>query len=90
MQKLYESDSFVVVRFDVPAAGAVDGAPAVSRGGYEIVDRHARREIFLEGLMAEHFKQGVQALVDKNPTEEAFDEFLSGYCGLAHQPVTLH
>lgn len=90
MQMLYQSESFVVVQFDVPAAGVVEGGMTLTRGGYEIVDRHARREIFLEGLMAEHFKQGVQALVDSNPTEEAFDSFLSGYCGLAQQPVTLH
>lgn len=90
MQMLYQSESYVVVQFDVPAAEPVDGEVAEPRGGYEIVDRHARREIFLNGLMAQHFQQGVQALVNSNPTEEAFDEFLSGYCGLAQQPVSLH
>lgn len=88
MQTLYQSDSFVVVRFDMPVADAPEGTP--SRGGYELVDRHARREIFLDGLLAEHFQQGVQALVDSNPTEEAFDEFIGRYCALAQQPVTLH
>lgn len=93
MQMLYNSDSFVVVQFDVPpatagVAGAADNQPA--RGGYEIVDKFARREIFIEGAVAESFKQGVQALVENNPTEEAMDEFIARYCALAQHPVTLH
>ncbi|MDH5340486.1 MAG: DUF3567 domain-containing protein [Rubrivivax sp.] len=89
MQMLYNSDSFVVVRFDVPGTDTPD--PALPRrGGYEIVDKFARREIFIEGAVAESFKQGVQALVDSNTGEEAFDEFIAGYCALAQQPVTLH
>lgn len=89
MQMLYHSDSYVVVRFDVPAAGE-PGQPALTRGGYEIVDRHARREIFLDGLLAEHFRQGVQALVDSQPTEEAMDAFIGRWTSLAQQPVALH
>jgi Protein of unknown function (DUF3567) len=88
MQMLYQSDSYVVVQIDLPAAPSADGP--LTRGGYEIVDRRARREIFLEGRMAEHFKQGVQALVDGNPTEEAVDEFISGFSGLAQQPLAMH
>jgi hypothetical protein len=96
MHMLYNSDSFAVVRFDVPGQApdptAPDGskpAPA-GRGGYEIVDKLARREIFIEGAVAESFKQGVQALAETDPTEEAFDEFIGRYCALAQQPVTLH
>ncbi len=88
MQTLYQSDSFIVVRFELPVADAPADAP--TRGGYELVDRHARREIFLDGLLAEHFQQGVQALVASNPTEEAFDEFFGRYSALAQQPVNLH
>lgn len=89
MQMLYHSDSFVVVRIDVPA-DAAGGSPAPARGGYEIVDRLAGREIYIEGLLAERFRQGVQALVDSNPSEEAFDEFIGRWTVLAQQPVTLH
>lgn len=93
MQMLYNSDSFVVVQFDVPpvaagVAGAGEDQPA--RGGYEIVDKFARREIFIEGAVAESFKQGVQALAENDPTEEAMDEFIARYCALAQHPVTLH
>lgn len=98
MQMLYNSDSFIVVRFDVPAPtapdapGAPDAAatPALGRGGYEIVDKLARKEIFLEGLMAESFKTGVQAIVDGEATPEAFDAFISRYTALAQQPVVAH
>lgn len=96
MQMLYNSDSFAVVRFDVPqqtpdgAASDGNGAAPIGRGGYEIVDKLARREIYIEGALAESFKQGVQALAESDPTEEAFDEFIGRYCVLAQQPVTLH
>ena len=66
MQMLYNSDNFAVVQFDVPAsAGAEEhGAPVgLMRGGYEIVDKFARKEIFLEGALAESFKEGVQKIL---------------------------
>ncbi|HKX95145.1 MAG TPA: DUF3567 domain-containing protein [Methylibium sp.] len=88
MQMLYNSDSFAVVQFDVAPE---DGAP-LTRGGYEIVDKFARKELFLEGLLAEQFKQGVQALIDASPEPgvEEFDAFIAGYSSLAQQPVVLH
>ena len=84
MQMLYNSDSFVVVAFELPASGT----PA--RGGYEIVDKFARKEIFLEGAVAAQFQQGVQALAESEPTQEAMDEFIGRYTVLAQQPVVLH
>ena len=89
MQMLYNSDNFVVVQFDVPAPEQGEGQ-GLSRGGYEIVDKHARREIFIEGLLAESFKAGVQELAKTESEPEVFDEFISGYCVLAQNPVTLH
>ena len=92
MHMLYNSDSFVVMVFEVPGEGAVtgEGAPVLSRGGYEIVDKFARKEIYLQGALAESFQQGVQALVKQGPTEEAMDEYIAGYTTLAQQPVVLH
>jgi Protein of unknown function (DUF3567) len=56
MQMLYNSDNFAVVQFDFApmqnaAERAVSGASPVDlrRGGYEIVDKSVRREIFIEG-----------------------------------------
>ena len=91
MNMLYNSDSFVVVEFDVPAlAGSLSVGGELRRGGYEIVDKFARKEIYIEGALAESFKKGVQALVDgPNPNPEAFDEFIEGFTHLAHQPLVL-
>ncbi len=92
MQMLYNSDSFVVVAFEVPGTepAAEGDQGSVPRGGYEIVDKFARKEIFLHGEVAASFQQGVQALVDSGPTEEAMDEFIGRFTVLAQQPVVLH
>jgi Protein of unknown function (DUF3567) len=88
MQMLYNSDHYVVVAFDMSAEG--DGNQALPQGGYEIVDKFARRGIFLNGAAAESFKRGVSELVERGPSEEEVDDFISGYTLLAQQPVILH
>ena len=102
MQMLYNSDSFAVVLFDVAAAvpaaapaseNPADTAPArasLSHGGYEIVDKFARKEIFLQGAMAESFKQGVEALIQTQPSEEEIDDYIGRFASLMQQPVVLH
>ena len=88
MQLLYNSDSYAVLQIDVdlPDAQAEGGA----RGGYEIVDKFARKGIFIEGAVARSFKDGVQALIDNGPSQEALDDYIAGYTLLAQQPVNLH
>jgi hypothetical protein len=92
MQMLYNSDSFVVVQFDVTPEGQApdEGSQALTRGGYEIVDKFARKEIFIEGAMAASFKAGVEALIETSPSEEEFDDFIERYASLMHQPVVVH
>jgi Protein of unknown function (DUF3567) len=104
MQMLYNSDSFVVVAFEVPTpppaadgpADLGDSAPAAAapRGGFEIVDKLAGKEIFIQGPVAASFQQGMQALVAEADSQEAalaaVDEYLAGYATLAQQPVRLH
>jgi hypothetical protein len=110
MQTLYNSDSFVVVAFDLPGPDAADAADAstdagaglpaaiapLRRGGFEVIDKLARKEIFIEGALAEHFRQGVQALVAERPDQPpealqtVIDDFIAGYTALAQQPVLLH
>jgi hypothetical protein len=87
MHMLYNSDSFAVVRFDVPAEGA-EAAPR--RGGFEIVDKFARKEIFIDGTLAESFKQGVEALMQRDPSEEEIDAYIERFASLMQQPVVLH
>ena len=89
MLMLYNSDNFAVVQFDVPPADE-DEAGTLTRGGYEIVDKFARKEIFLEGAMAQTFKEGVEALIETSPSEEELDDFIGRFTSLAQQPVILH
>ena len=101
MQMLYNSENFAVVKIDVAAdAGANTGAQAnavmvvepaaTSRGGYEIVDKFARKEIFLEGEVAMQFKAAVDALVKTGPSEDDLDELIGRYTAMAQQPLVLH
>jgi hypothetical protein len=94
MQLLYNSDSFAVVRFGVAPDAPADASVAVPGGGFEIVDKFARKEIFLQGAMAENFQRGVNALVAQaSPTgldEEALEDFIAGFTVMAQQPLTLH
>ena len=95
MHTLYNSDSFVVVSFELPAAEGSDPAPH-PRGGYEIVDKIARKEIFIEGAVARSFQQGVQALVAERSEggpevlNAVLDDYIAGFTALAQQPVVLH
>ncbi len=89
MHTLYQSDSFVVLRIEVPGSDA-PGGKGPARGGYEIVDRLAQREIFLDGLLAERFQQAALALAQTQPSEEDCDAFIGRWSALAQQPLTLH
>jgi hypothetical protein len=100
MHMLYNSDSYAVVLFDVaaavpPALGQAQAGEApvgepLSHGGYEIVDKFARKEIFLQGVMAESFKEGVEALIQTRPSEEEIDDYIERFASLMQQPVILH
>jgi hypothetical protein len=88
MQMLYNSDSFAVLQIDF---GRPDEAQAgVTRGGYEIVDKFARKDIFIEGAVAQSFRDGMQALIEAGPSEESLDAYIAGYTALAQLPVLLH
>jgi oligoendopeptidase F len=92
MHMLYNSDNYAVVQIDVMAEQAASGSDesALTRGGYEIVDKFARKELFIEGALAEQFKEGVDALIESSPSVEEFDAYLEMYAGLAHHPVVMH
>jgi hypothetical protein len=80
---------------DAADAEGASGSPLASgmpwaRGGYEIVDKLARKEIFLEGAMADHFREGVQALIHSGGSEDEMDDYMDRYTALAQQPVVLH
>jgi hypothetical protein len=92
MHLLYQSDSYIVVRFEVPVTGPHhdDDVPHLSRGGYEIVDKFARKEIFLEGALAQQFQEGVEALGEGDPSEEDYDDFIERYASMSQTSVQMH
>jgi hypothetical protein len=96
MQMVYNSDDWAVVRLD-PAPEAAHGpvpdgggAPAASRGGFEIVDKRGRRDCWLQGALAERFILGAQALAARSNSQEDFDDYIAGFAGIASQPLALH
>ncbi|MFN7692524.1 MAG: DUF3567 domain-containing protein [Burkholderiales bacterium] len=90
MHLLYQSDSYIVVQFDVPVKNLAQEDTGLSRGGFEIVDKFARKEIFIEGALAQQFQEGVEALNQGEPSEEDFDDFIEAYANLGHTPVLMH
>ena len=94
MHMLYNSDSYVVVQFDVPGAMQHQHGPersnALTHGGYEIVDKFARKEIFIHGALAESFAEGVQALIETGPSEDEVDDYIERFASLMHQPLVSH
>lgn len=93
MQMLYNSDNYAVVQIELTAEDAPVLPPSVcglTRGGYEIVDKFARKELFIEGALAERFKEGVDALIETSPSVEEFDAYLECYACMAQHPVVMH
>ncbi len=85
MNLIYNSDHYSVVEF-----GAEAGLEAMRFGGYEILDKPAKKEIFIAGPLAEAFRQHVRELIATEPSMEEIDEFLGSYGSLMAQPVVLH
>jgi hypothetical protein len=89
MQMIYDSEVYAVLQFVAPTTD--DQAPLRVRGGYEIVDKSARREIFLQGALADRFREGVEALVREGVrSPETFDDYIARFSGLAQHPLALH
>jgi hypothetical protein len=87
---LYNSASFAVVMFEIPQASAAGEGPVASRGGFEIVDKFAQKNIFIDGAVAERFKAGAEALMAGKPSEEDIDEYIDRFTSLMPQPLVLH
>lgn len=85
MNLIYNSEQYSVVEFGVDTA-----QEALRSGGYEIMDKPSKREIFIGGSLAEAFRLQVQRLIASEPDAEQIDAFLAGYDELMHQPVVMH
>ena len=96
MQTLYESDSYAVVHLHMvpePARPIPPGAASMqvlTRHGFEIVDKRAGKEVYLDGLWAEMFQQHIMAWQEKTPTQDEVEDTLAGYAALAQTPVGVH
>jgi hypothetical protein len=85
MNMVYNSANYCVVQFS--DFGDETEHPA---GGFEIMDKGLRREIFLDGRQAELFKNDVARMISDEISPDEFDAFLAGYTGLMTQTVALH
>jgi hypothetical protein len=83
MNMIYNSPNYCVVEFKSAAGESFSG-------GYEIMDKAAKREIFLGGALAEKFRFDVTQLIATEPSIEEVDDFLSNFEGLMQQPLVLH
>ena len=84
MNLIYNSEQYSVVEF-----GADGNFEALRFGGYEIVDKGGKRETFIAGVLAQHFRRDVSELIASEPSMEEIDEFLGSYDSLMSQPVLL-
>ncbi len=85
MNMIYNSPHFCVVEFTEYGASGKHAS-----GGFEIMDKSMRREIFLGGEEAERFREQVAELIDSEPSHEDVDAFLHRYAAVMTQPLTLH
>jgi hypothetical protein len=96
MNMLYDSDSFAVVHIYANAPDQTEGAeaapagPQLPRHGFEIVDKRAGKEVYLDGSWAEMFQQQILAWQQNTPTQEEVEDTLEGYATLAQMPVVVH
>ena len=88
MQVIYNSANYYVLEF--PGIATQDPPRSSFGGGFEILDKSARREIFLAGALAEGFRQRLRSWAETPPSLDEVDEFLGRFQGLAQQPLVLH
>ena len=103
MQTLYDSETYSVTHMlanaEADGKAAVGerktaqypgGIPLLARHGFEIVDKRAGKEVYLDGSWAELFQQQIQAWQASTPTQEEVEDTLEGYATLAQNPVVMH
>lgn len=103
MHTLYDSDTYSVTHM-LANAVATDAdsdandkraaqelpVPTLARHGFEIVDKRANKEVYLDGSWAELFQQHISAWQQNTPTQEEVEDTLERYAELAQNPVVVH
>jgi hypothetical protein len=95
MHTLYDSDAYIVNHLLPAAEGDATTSPEAERPtllrhGFEIVDKHAGKEVYLDGSWAELFQQRLAEWQRTSPTQEEVEDTLAQYAELAHTPVHVH
>ena len=103
MQTLYDSDAYSVTHMLANAQDNGDmalgeyktlqfpaGVPLLARHGFEIVDKHSGKEVYLDGYWAELFQQHINAWQRNAPTQEEVEDLLASYAELAQNPIRVH
>ena len=67
-----------------------DETELLTRGGFELVDKFARKEIYIEGALAQSFREGVEALIQTRPSEDDMDAYIARFASVMQQSVILH
>ena len=86
MNMIYNSANYCVVEF--ASFAAHDGNQ--QEGGFEIMDKNSKREIYLGGPLAETFRKDVTSLIDSEPSTDEIDDYLSRFDPMMQQPLVLH
>lgn len=74
---LYDSESYCVAAFSGDA-------------GVELMDKQARRSLYLEGAVAARFRKSFRSLYLNGLHEDEVDAFLERYSDLPTHPIVLH
>jgi len=103
MHTLYDSDTYSVTHMLANAVAAQEDSgaavertepaspvPTLARHGFEIVDKRAGKEVYLDGSWAELFQQHIAAWQLNTPTQEEVEDTLEQYAELAQNPVLVH
>lgn len=85
MHLIYNSEQYSVVEF-----GSDHDRHALRFGAYEIMDKPAQREAFIDGELAANFREHVRDLIAIESSTEEIDEFLAGYDLLMTQSLVFH
>ena len=101
MQKLYDSEAFVVVHMVVNAEEIEKyhedqlrnpwrRARPSARHAFEIVDKRTNRELLLDGPWSEIFQGVIDGWQRNEPDQDEVEETLDRFCSLAQIPLVLH
>lgn len=91
MNTLYDSDTYIVNHLLPEVEEEVQAErPVLLRHGFEIVDKHTGREVYLDGAWAELFQRRLLQWQQVTPSQEEVEDTLSQYAELAHTPIHVH